>query len=53
MLRCWDEQEGVPFPGIVADSKAKANAIARSMAERNGLLGWGKGRVWLKAEEED
>lgn len=47
----WDEVDGVPFGGIVADSKSEANEEARRRASANDLLGWGKGRVTFTATE--
>ncbi len=48
----WDEVDGVPFGGILADSKSEANEEARHRASANDLLGWGKGRVTFTATEQ-
>lgn len=48
----WDEVEGILYRGIEADSKSEANRQARSMAERDGHLCGGKGRVVFTASVE-
>ncbi|WP_153785274.1 hypothetical protein [Pseudomonas sp. EMN2] len=45
----WDEVEGIRYPDILADSKAQANAWARALADRDGHLCGGKGRVTFTA----
>lgn len=47
----WDETDGIQFREIFAESKAKANAIARRRAERDGHIAGGKGRVSFSAVE--
>lgn len=45
----WDEVNGISYHDIPADSKAQANAWARGLADRDGHLCGGKGRVTFTA----
>ncbi len=47
----WDEVGGISYPGIHAKSKAQANKLARSEAERDGHAIGGRGRYWFTATE--
>lgn len=48
----WDEVNGIQYREIRANSRSEANAIARSMADRDGHLCSGKGRYFFKAAED-
>lgn len=48
----WNEVDGIEYRSIEADSKSEANSIARKQADRDGHLGWGKGRVTFTANEQ-
>lgn len=48
----WDEVDGIAYPDIGADTKAAASAQARRMAEIDGHLSGGKGRVTFTAIEQ-
>lgn len=47
----WDEVNGLHYPGIRAESKAKANQIARKQARRDGHAIGGRGRYTFTATE--
>ncbi|PBV09266.1 hypothetical protein CJU35_05275 [Pseudomonas aeruginosa] len=47
----WDEVDGIVYRSIEADSKSEANAMARRMADQDGHLAGGKGRVTFSASE--
>lgn len=49
----WNMVNGIEYPDITAVSRSEANAIARGMAESDGHLGWGQGRVTFTASEEE
>ncbi|HEJ4407822.1 TPA: hypothetical protein SL557_000101 [Pseudomonas aeruginosa] len=48
----WDEVDGIVYRAIEADSRSEANALARRMADQDGHLGGGKGRVTFSACEQ-
>lgn len=48
----WDEADGIVYRSIEADSKSEANAMARRMADQDGHLAGGKGRVTFIACEQ-
>ncbi|MBP8275284.1 MAG: hypothetical protein KAX55_00125 [Propionivibrio sp.] len=48
----WDEAAGILYQDIRAASKAEANAIVRRMADNDGHLQGGKGRVTFTATEQ-
>jgi hypothetical protein len=49
----WDEQDGLWYRGIEADSKAEANAWARKLARDDGHLSGGQGRLTFTAHAAD
>lgn len=48
----WNEAKGIVYRSIEADSKSEANAMARRMADQDGHLAGGKGRVTFSACEQ-
>lgn len=48
----WDETDGIVYQDIRAGSRAEANAIVRRMADNDGHLHGGKGRVTFTATEQ-
>ena len=48
----WDEVDGLVYQDIQAATKAEAYAVARRMADNDGHLHGGKGRVTFTATEQ-
>lgn len=48
----WDEVDGIVYQDIAAVSKAEANAIVRRMADNDGHVCGGKGRITFTATEQ-
>ncbi len=48
----WDEVDGIMYRLIEADCKSEANAMARRLADQDGHLVGGKGRVTFSACEQ-
>lgn len=49
----WSERHGIDYYDVPAGSKSEANRIVRKWAERDGHLGYGKGRARFSAVQQD